>query len=355
MSHRMTAAHVFGLFAVGAAFAPAARATEPSVVSTGIATPESRFERAFRLRGSPSVASVWTNDPEAPVEGLDFAPERSLVMPGLVDAPERRALAEEFIPTIAIEHDSSQHPAIPNHPALSDTFFLGLGAFAASSNTEARLDSPSGVGTSIDMEDLMGLDSNDVVFQGLARWRFTQRWRLELEHFELNRSNSKAITGQIEWGDQTFPVNTVVDTEFNIAVTRLSVGYSFFQRQDKELGIALGFHVTDLQAGMSAGGGNADEGEVLAPLPVISMYGQFALTDVWALSSRIDAFRLEYDPYEGHVFSLGIDMLCQPWRHFGFGFGWRSLEIEASVDDGDWRGEISTNYQGPIVFAAVSF
>jgi hypothetical protein len=264
-----------------------------------------------------------------------------------------RLLIDEFRPRIA--DPDAQDPPIPTHPALVDRFFLGVGAYAASSNTEARLDSPSGIGTTLDLEDVMGLDSNDIVPQGLARWRMSDRWRMELEHFQLNRSNTTTITGDITWGDETFPVNTSVETTFDIAVTRLSFGYSFFKRKDKELGVALGFHITDLHAQLSAGGGSEDEGKLLAPLPVISLYGQCALTDVWAIGGRLDAFRIEYDAYEGHIYSIGIDALCQPWRHFGFGLGWRGLEIEASAENDGWKGEVGTSYTGPIAFVSVSF
>src|SRR4029079_1319675 len=103
-----------------------------------------------------------------------------------------------------------------------------------------------------------------------------------------------------------------------------AVGLSFFKTPDKELRLALGFHIPDISAELKGNGGNADKGDVLAPLPVLSLYGQFALTDTWALSGRLDAFRLEYDPYKGHVYSLGVDALWQPFRHVGFGIGWRS-------------------------------
>ena len=118
------------------------------------------------------------------------------------------------------------------------------------------------------------------------------RWRLELEYFQVDRSRTRATTEDIDWGDQTFPAGTLVETEFNVAVTRLSCGYSFFKRPDKELGVALGFHVTDIKASLSGSGGNAETGKVLAPLPVLSMYGQVALTDIWALAGRLDWFKL---------------------------------------------------------------
>jgi hypothetical protein len=283
-----------------------------------------------------------------------LAPESSPISMLGLDAAERSELLAGFQPTLRVVPEETDS-AIPDHPALSDRFFFGLGFFAASSNTEARLDSPSGIGATVDFEDGLGLDSNDIVPQFLGRWRMSDRWRLELEHFSIDRSNTRTLDTDIVWGDETFPAGTDVTASFDIAVTRLSFGYSFFKRQDKELGVALGFHVTDIGAQLVSTGGNGDDGKLLAPLPVISLYGQCALTDVWAIAGRLDAFRLEYDAYEGHVYSIGVDALCQPWRHFGFGLGWRALEIEASAENDGWKGEVATNYQGPIVFVAVSF
>lgn len=347
MTDRISPTRLFCLLAAASVLAPRARAIEPSVRSTPgtsehRASAESPFERAFRLR-------------TAAIEPTELAPASSLETPYLLPAPERRELVDEFRPRLATNSEPDETPGIPNHPALSDTFFFGAGVFFANSTTEAQLNSSVGVGTNVDFEDALGLAENDLVPQGLARWRFSDRWRLELEYFALNRSNTKAIDGDIIWGDDTFPDGTAVEARFDISVTRLSCGYSFFKTPDKEIGVALGFHVTDINVKLGSTSTSGDEGKLLAPLPVISMYGQFALTDIWALSGRFDAFKLEYDPYQGHVYSIGIDALCQPWRHFGFGLGFRSLQIGGSVDSGDWNGEVRSNYAGPIAFASVSF
>ena len=49
--------------------------------------------------------------------------------------------------------------------------------------------------------------------------------------------------------------------------------------------------------------GNAvgtEQEDVLAPLPVISFYGQFALTERWAVGGRLDRFSLSYtQSFEG--------------------------------------------------------
>ncbi len=246
-------------------------------------------------------------------------------------------------------------PQIPNNPALTDTWFFGLGATFMNSNTQAELKSSAGAGAVLDFEDAFGLAENDWAPEGLARWRFSERWRLELEYFSLNRSNSRTTTQDITWGDTTIPAGTLAKGKFDVSVLRVSCGYSFFKTQDKELGVALGFHVTQFDAEVSTSGGSAGDAKVLAPLPVVSMFGQFALTDEWSVGGRLDALRLEYAPFYGNVLSVGVDALWQPWRHWGFGFGWRTLQINGGVSSSDWEGNLSTTYTGPIAYITSSF
>ena len=90
-------------------------------------------------------------------------------------------------------------------------------------------------------------------------------------------------------GDNTFNVGTEVTSSLTISDFRTALGYSFFRRSDKELGIALGVHTLGYKASIEGASGGARSESVTAPLPVLSLYGQFALTDTWALSVRSDA------------------------------------------------------------------
>ena len=265
---------------------------------------------------------------------------------------EMRSMFAPALPTLATLPDVQ---TIPNNPALTDTWFFGLGATFMNSNTQAELKSGVGAGAVIDFEDAFGLAENDWAPEGLARWRFSERWRLELEFFSLNRENSRTTSQDITWGNNTIPAGTLVTGKFDVSVARLSCGYSFFKTQDKEIGVALGFHVTHFDAELSTSGGSQGEGKVTAPLPVASMYGQFALTDEWSVAGRLDAFRVQYNPFYGNILAVGVDALWQPWRHLGFGFGWRTLQISGGVSSSDWDGEIETTFTGPIAYLTSSF
>jgi hypothetical protein len=302
---------------------------------------------------TPAPADVVAADASTPGAPQPARPSAELLLSHRdLTANESGALAASQTPTDA----PAQEYSVPNNPGLSDRFYIGFGGYFATSTTEAKLESPSGIGTSVNFEDTLGLSEREWTPQALARWRFSTNWRMELEYFSLHRENSTKIDGQIDWGGQTYPINTVVQSKFNIDVTRLSVGYSFFKRPDKEIGVAFGLHMTNIDAELSnSSGGQAKGAAALAPLPVFSLYGLIALTDRWSVNGRFDAFKLEYDPYQGSVFSTGLDVLYQPWRHVGFGLGYRDLTIDVSVDKNNWTGSINSGFQGPIAFVFASF
>ncbi|MBX9629455.1 MAG: hypothetical protein K2X67_02945 [Burkholderiales bacterium] len=245
---------------------------------------------------------------------------------------------------------------IPFHPALNDRFYIGAGIFAPKTSTEARLDSTTlGVGASVDFESALGLQGHKSVPNFLARWRITERWRVEAEYFELNRTGQKNLERDIQWGDAVFPVGSNVNSKFDFSDTRVSVGYSFFKTVDKELGIALGAHVTRYDASITSNGIGTQGGAVTAPLPVLSAFGQFALTDRWAIAGRLDRFSLTYDQYSGGITSMALDLLYQPLRHVGFGVGYRSMYVDVTSTNTKWTGQITQSFEGPVLYANVSF
>jgi hypothetical protein len=246
--------------------------------------------------------------------------------------------------------------AIPDHPLLRDSFVFSVGGYYARTATTAAL-APSGGGTgiAIDFEDTLDLDKRNLTPMAGFMWRFSERWRVELEYFAVGRDATRTLASEVQWGDQTFPVGTTVDSTFDFSDLRVSAGYSFFKRRDKELGVGLGLHVSGIKASLGAAGSSAEAKDVTAPLPVVNLYGLFALTDEWALRMRVDWLSLTYGDYSGDVRGVGVDVLYQPFRHVGFGLGVRSLMMDLTIEDPDWHGEARTSYSGPTLFLTASF
>jgi len=252
--------------------------------------------------------------------------------------------------------EAASTEVIPTHPALNDRFIFDLGAFFSKSSTQASLTGSSGgAGVAVDFESALGLEERNVSGIGGFLWRMTERWRLEVEYFRLNRSATRTLAADVEWGDTTFPVGSTVNSTYNFSDTRVGVGYSFFKRRDKELGIGVGFHVAGIKSSIESSGTGAEAADVTAPLPVLSLYGAFALTNEWAVRMRADWLSLNYGAYSGDVRSIAMDVLYQPFRNVGFGLGTRSLVLDLEVDKASWRGRARTAFTGPTAFMTVSF
>jgi hypothetical protein len=246
--------------------------------------------------------------------------------------------------------------AVPNHPALQDKFYFGAGAFVPKTSTSAQLDSTNlGAGANVDFERALGMTTQKTVPDGFLRWRFSDRWRLEAEYFELNRNGDNVLQQSITWNGITYTAGTQVVSKFNFSDVRTSVGYSFFRTKDKELGVGFGFHVATYDVGISTNGTGNDTKKVLAPLPVLSAYGQFALTDRWAVGGRLDRFAVSYDKYDGNVTSIGLDVNYQPFRHLGFGLAYRSLFIILKATGENYAAQFNQTFQGPLLYMNASF
>lgn len=246
--------------------------------------------------------------------------------------------------------------AVPDNPALRDKFYFAVGAFVPKTSTSAQLDSTNlGAGANIDFERALGMTTQKVVPDAAFRWRFSERWRLEAEYFRLNRSGDKFLEQSITWNGQTFAAGTEILSKFNFDDVRTSVGYSFFKRKDKELGVGFGFHVASYDVGLGTPSSGQEAKKVLAPLPVLSAYGQFALTDEWSVGGRLDRFVVSYDKYAGNITSLGLDVNYQPFRHVGFGLAYRSLFIVLKATGPDFTATFNQSFQGPLLYMNASF
>lgn len=250
---------------------------------------------------------------------------------------------------------ASAQPEIPAHPALNDPFYIGAGAFFPKTATSATLTSRNGVGASVEFEDTLGMRSSDSVPAAFGRWRIGERWRIEAEYFQLNRNGERVIDRDIQWGENVYPVNSTVRSKFDFSDLRVSAGYSFFRTRDKEVGVGLGLHVAAYDVGLSANAIGNEEQDVTAPLPVLSVYGQFALTERWAVGARLDRFSLSYQNYDGSLGALGVDVMYQPFRHVGFGFAYRALFIDVEAEKSGRHLKADQSFQGPMLYMNVSF
>jgi hypothetical protein len=246
---------------------------------------------------------------------------------------------------------------------LNDRFYVALGGYAFSADTELRLDGEGGRGTTVDWERDLGLDDKDS-FRLDAFWRFADRHKLRAIYFENRRSNSRTLTDDITIKGEVYPVNAVVEASAETRIIELAYEYAFLKRDNYELAATAGVHLTRLVPAIeitgSVGGtdvevGQEGEAKVNMPLPVLGLRGMWNLGGDFYLDGYAQYFYLSFDGSEGSLSDLRLAVTWNPKPWFGLGVGYNQFDSDLDVDRDNFDGELDWTYRGPQVFFVTSF
>jgi hypothetical protein len=246
---------------------------------------------------------------------------------------------------------------------LEDPWQLSLGTFIVNTDTEVSLDGGTQDGTDIDWENTFG--SGDVTrFRVDGQWRFAERHKARFMWFSASRSKSTTLDEEIDWGDETFPVNIKVNAEFNFDIYELAYEYAFLRRDTYELNGTIGLHYTELSLSLaakaSASGGTLEgdikeEGSVGAPLPVIGVRGLWRLPHQFWIDAQAQFFAISIDEYDGNIQDYKVMVNWQPKKWLGLGIGYNRFSVDVDVDSGKFNGSLDWTYSGPMLSYSAVF
>ena len=246
---------------------------------------------------------------------------------------------------------------------LNDPWQLSLGSFIVDTDTEVRLDGDTQGGTDIDWENTFG-GGDATRFRIDGQWRFAERHKARFMWFSSSTSRSKTIEEEINWGDETFPVNAKVESEFDFDVYELAYEYAFLRRDTYELNASIGLHYTDLSLSLAAkaasSGGTLtadikEEGSVGAPLPVIGLRGLWQLPHNFWIEAQAQFFAISIDEYDGNLQDYKIMATWQPKKWLGIGVGYNRFAVDVDVDSDRFNGSLDWTYEGPMLSYSAVF
>jgi hypothetical protein len=221
-----------------------------------------------------------------------------------------------------------------------------------------------GTGVAIDLEQALGLDSQNTVFRLGTLYRIGEkrRHRVDLDYLYFNRDSTKTLGREITVDNVTLAVGTNVETTFNYQILRAAYSYSFFQDDRMDLAASIGLFVMPITFELKASGLGSGQGsfDFTAPLPAFGLRGDFAITPRWMLRTNLDLFYLEYDSFEGALANARVAVEYNPWEHFGFGLGLDSFKLKLSAEDEDYpavnfQGDIKSQFLGVQLYARYFF
>jgi len=245
---------------------------------------------------------------------------------------------------------------------LHERFSLGLGTFFMSSETTVRADAfDSGeIGTPFDLEDTFGMH-DETVFRVDASWRMGERHLLRAMYFDSHRTGRQTLSEDIEFGDETFPIDAAVGARFDFDITELAYEYIFLARDNYQLGGSFGVHNAGFSLGLDAeangvGAAISESVRTNAPLPVLGLRGRWRLAENVYVLAHAQYFKLAFDAYDGDIRDYEASLIWQVKRHMGIGVAYNLFATQIGSEDRDhFEGHLRWQYSGAQLFMRMSF
>jgi hypothetical protein len=233
-----------------------------------------------------------------------------------------------------------------------------LGMFITDRATSARLDDSSGSGGSdIDLENDLGLEDSTSVFRFGGYFWFKPRHRFDFSIFDLSRDATRQIQETIDFGDQTFQINTTVTTANDVTIYKADYTFAALNRPRGFLGIIGGLYVSANKLSISNPTlGVAESEDLTAPLPVVGVRGEYAITERIALRGAVQWFGIDTGDVEGRLVDsyIGADYTFGKRFAVGLALNDVSLNVDATDDTG-WNGELDWGYDGVLLYFKTDF
>jgi hypothetical protein len=210
------------------------------------------------------------------------------------------------------------------------------------------------------MEDDLGLESRATAADLTLSARIGERHRIEVEQFGIARSGERSNLRTIQVGSDTYDVGLQLESEFDMDVTRLGYAYSFVRDANKEVGIHVGVHVTDMAMRFTAAlrpitESSQELANTTAPLPVIGAQGAYRFLPRWTMRGRAQIFRLTAGDYDGEINHAAIAFEHATFEHVGIGVALDFFEVDLESNDTSFLGRFELKFAGPRLFAHMSF
>jgi len=249
-----------------------------------------------------------------------------------------------------------------------EKFAANFGVFLSTVDSSFQLG--SGLGVVLEVEDFLKLDTTTSVFRIDTLWRFSKnrRHRLDLNWFYIRRDGKTQILQDITIEDDngnpiTIVSGTNVSSFFNLDIFELNYSYSFFQDERIDLAGSIGAYIMPMDFGINVTGLVDEEGsaDFTAPLPVVGLRMDIALTPKWFIRTGGQVFYIEFDNFTGSLLKFRAAVEYNPWKHVGLGLGFDSLHASLEVkEDTDWpgvdfKGKVDFNYTGLQAYVRLFF
>jgi hypothetical protein len=226
------------------------------------------------------------------------------------------------------------------------------GLIGANLDTKLRIDSKSGnLGTTIDLEQLLGLSSSAQSFAGALSWRPHRRHLLTVGYYGLRRTNTRDINRDITIGDSTWTTNTTVEAKLNTEYASLSYRWSPILTSRVSAGLSLVIPVVFVSSGLTARAQNvsgtvSEKNDITVPIPLPGAHATVRVANPLYLDGRFQYLKISAFDITADVINWAGMVYYYPLRQLGIAAGVTGDRTSVRGDAGSWNGKLEYTVLG---------
>jgi len=254
-------------------------------------------------------------------------------------------------------------PVAAQDNLLFPRFSVTGGTSPASFDTNARIDPDEGTeeGTLVSFERDLGLeDSRNLQRFGL-QWRPFARHELAATHFSAPRAGLEQIDRNIVFRDETYSVNALVTTEFDLDYWSATYTYWARRAERSGIGITLGVaniamdaSVTAQQPGVTVTVTQTAETDV--PVALAGLQTRIAFMERLHGEASISTLpRVTIEDYTGTALTGAARLEYRPLNWLGIGAGYHYFRLDVDVAQADLGGSLDMTIRGPEAYLRLAF
>ena len=222
---------------------------------------------------------------------------------------------------------------------LFDKFNFKLAGSWLALKTEIRLDSDltEGEGTKLNFEDDLDLGSGEIIPTLAFEWQIARKHKLGVRWQDISRDSSAQALTEIQWGDETIPINADITLGFDITQAFIDYTYYPWVKERWAAGFGIGLRWMDMTTTLewneeTIGSGSSDV-NAAAPLPYLYFEYRRLFSEHWRFITGLGWLYLDLGDLKGGqwIGRAGIEYLAGKRWSFGGAFNLSNIGV-------DWKG-----------------
>ncbi|HEY4210446.1 MAG TPA: hypothetical protein VGM84_03095 [Steroidobacteraceae bacterium] len=240
---------------------------------------------------------------------------------------------------------------------ITDRFYVRGTIYASKLDTVLRVDNSQSIaGTAVSAENDLGLRSKVVQGRMELMFRMRENSRLRVNYYDSDRSATHQLSRTINFGDETFVVKDLANTDLNWRIFGLTYTYSFLHTERFEFGGGIGAYLLQGEAaGEVQSRSERQEVSGVGAFPTVALDGAWRISRRWALTARGQYLRATVNDFSGALGDYHADLQYRWTNAFALGAGFSSLHMSLDVKGGSFPGLLNIKSRGPEGFFRISF